>query len=493
MMNRLEEAIIYATEKHAGKVRKFGNMPFILHPFEVTQILATMTDDVEILAAGMLHDIVENTDGTIEDIEERFGKRVAYLVASESEEKYPNELMSASWKRRKETSINILMKTEDDGVRMLWLADKLANIRSLSRVYAERGEEMWKILNQQNPDLQLWYYKSVAEAVEMSLNRTGAFKEYIQHINFIWPGTFDSDKARYKKYREVDISGCKLLGRGAKGEVYRYDNELVIKVYNTNNTYHDVEQEIESSRRAFILRVPTAMSFGIVSVGNRYGAMYELVDSDTVSKCIARAPGQVDTYARIMADLAKRIHSIDAGNDDSFPYAKTWLIDFVNGVENEDKVLAEKCRKLISELPDSNKLIHGDFHTGNVFMQKGEPLLIDMDRMSRGDPIAEISGFYYFYVVLGEEDPSVVENFMGFSYDTAKRLFDSFIRHYMETDDESIINEVIEKSAFLSYIRYINRFWLSGNPTAEEREIIDRYMKKLEPLADKLTSLALYN
>ena len=68
MMNMLEEAIIYATVMHQGKVRKFGNTPFILHPLEVAQILSTMTNDQEIIAAGILHDIVEDTDGTLAEI-----------------------------------------------------------------------------------------------------------------------------------------------------------------------------------------------------------------------------------------------------------------------------------------------------------------------------------------------------------------------------------------------------------------------------------------
>ena len=75
-----------------------------------------------------------------------------------------------------------------------------------------------------------WYYATIAEQLELSLNKTGAFKELIKHINFIWPGTFDSEEARYRKYREVSIDGCRLIGRGAKGDVYRYDDELVIKV-----------------------------------------------------------------------------------------------------------------------------------------------------------------------------------------------------------------------------------------------------------------------
>ncbi len=97
MMNKLEEAIIYATVMHQGKVRKLGSTPYILHPMEVAQILSTMTDDQDVITAGILHDVVEDTDGTLAEIEKRFGERVAFLVSSESENKYDGESPSESW------------------------------------------------------------------------------------------------------------------------------------------------------------------------------------------------------------------------------------------------------------------------------------------------------------------------------------------------------------------------------------------------------------
>ena len=127
MMKMLEEAIIYATIMHQGKVRKFQSNPYILHPIEVAQILSTMTDDEEVISAGILHDIVEDTDGTLAEIEKRFGKRVAELVDSGSENKYPDEDRVTTWKRRKEESLLVLKNSEDIGVQMLWLADKLSN------------------------------------------------------------------------------------------------------------------------------------------------------------------------------------------------------------------------------------------------------------------------------------------------------------------------------------------------------------------------------
>lgn len=490
MMNMLEEAIIYATIMHQGKVRKFRGNPFILHPIEVAQILSTMTEDDEVITAGILHDIVEDTDGTLEEIEKRFGKRVAQLVDSESEKEYPGEEKSATWKRRKEESLMSLKNSRDIGVQMLWLADKLANIRSLSGEYSERGEEVWQFLHQSDPAMHCWYYKSVAEIVELQLNKTGAFKELIKHINFIWPGTFDSEKARYRKYREVSIDGCKLIGKGAKGDVYRYDDELIIKVFNRNNTYRDVEREIALSRKAFILGVPTAISFGIVSVGERYGAMYELVDSETISRCIARNPGQVGVYAKITAELARAIHATSVTDEDGFPKAVERLKPYIEGgIGRVDEELARRCQLLISEISTSQTLLHGDFHTGNVFLQKGEPLLIDMDRLSTGHPIAEISDLYYFYVILGEDDPAVVGDFMGFPYETAKEFFRSFLVYYLETEDEGRLREVTEKASLLGYSRMIRQIYKKRSLSDTDRNRIDRYTERIAALAEKMHTL----
>jgi uncharacterized protein (TIGR02172 family) len=490
MMNTMEEAIIYATVMHQGKVRKFEGRPYIFHPLEVAQILSTMTNNEEVITAGILHDIVESTDGTLEEIRKRFGERVAFLVESESEEEFPGKTKSSTWKMRKEESLAVLRNSKDTEVKMLWLADKLSNMRSLAGMYSEKGEEIWETLNQSDPAMQHWYYKTVAELIELSLNKTGAFKELIKHINYIWPGTFDSDKARFKKYKEMSVEGCALLGRGAKGEVYRYDDELVIKVFNHKNTYHDVEKEIALARKAFILGIPTAISFGIVSVGERYGAMFEIVDSETMSQCIARAQNQVKVYAQIMSELAHTIHGITVSEEDGFPSVTERLKEYIEGgIAHDDKALAKKCMKLITPISKYKTLVHGDFHSGNVFLQKGEPLLIDMDRLSTGHPIAEISDLYYFYVVLGLDDPSVVENFMGFSYATAGEFFNTFLKTYLETEDENRLNEVIEKASIICYARMIHKLYKKGKPSPEAKKIIDGYLQKITALTQKYDTL----
>lgn len=485
-MNLLEEAIIYSTVMYQGKTRKINNSPFILHPLEVAHIISGMTNDMEVIAAGVLHDVVEDTDGTLKEIEKRFGSRVALLVDSETENDYPGEDRSSTWKKRKELSLEKLRSSTDIGVKMLWLADKLSNMRSLAASYGEYGEKMWDFLNQKDPANQLWYYKTIAEYVEMELNKTGSYKEYIDRINYIWPGTFDSSKAKYRKYRTISVDGCERIGKGAKGDVYRYDDELIVKVYNEKNTYKEVESEINLTRTAFVMGLPTAISFGIVSVGRGYGAMFELIDAKTISELIAKNPGRVDYYAGIMASLAKQIHGTKPDNE-LFPDAKEQLMYWVTRAFSDDEAHAElehRLTALIEALPPSENLVHGDFHSGNVFLSNGEPLFIDVDRMSVGDPILDISGMYLFYVGYAESSPQVIEKFMGFSAETAAAFYHSFISQYLETEDEAEIEAVNRKAALLAYARLVGQLRNKKPVSEKDKAVIDKLIGKIEELSD---------
>jgi len=489
-MNILEEAIIYATIMHQGKTRKMGDIPYILHPLEVAQTISSMTDDLEIIAAGVLHDIVEDTDGSLEEIKLRFGERVAAIVDSETEPEGVLTNPVETWHYRKEESLKTLKNSTDIGVKMLWLGDKLSNIRSLAALYSEQGESLWQNLHQKDPNQQLWYYRTVAETLELDLNRTGAYKEFIKHLNFIWPGTYATEKTRYKKYREYKVDGCPVVGKGAKGTVYRYDDELCIKVFNSNNTYKDIEREQELAKKAFVAGIPTAISFGIVTVGDCYGSMFELLDSDSISGLIAKSPSRAPYYANLMADLAKNIHSTqgsEIGVPDFMPTVHKWID---KGLGYEDKAMADKLNAMVDALPVNGTMIHGDFHTGNIMLQGSEPILIDMDGLSVAHPIVELSGIYMFYVGFGELDRSVIENFMGFSVETARVFYDQFVRRYLDTEDPAAVQELVDRSALICYARLVYRLHKKGTELNEaDAKARDYYMEKIRNLMEHVQTL----
>ena len=176
-MELVSEAIAFAVKVHDGMRRKKSDIPYILHPMEAAVIVGTMTNDQNLIAAAALHDVVEDTDISIEEIENKFGKRVKELVESETEDKRADLPPAETWRIRKEESLEVLKNTNDIDILTVWLGDKLANMRAIYRDFKEEGVDMWQRFNQKNVSEQAWYYRSIVKLTER-LSDTSAWLEY---------------------------------------------------------------------------------------------------------------------------------------------------------------------------------------------------------------------------------------------------------------------------------------------------------------------------
>ena len=180
----LDRAIIYAVHAHAGTERRGKGFPYIVHPMEAVEIVATMTSDQELLAAAVLHDVVEDTDATVEDIRAEFGDRIAALVASESDTFEDGVSEEDSWHSRKKAAIERLARASHDA-KMVALGDKLSNMRAIARDYAVKGDSFWNIFHAKNPADHEWHYRGLADALR-ELEDTFAFKEFENLIDQVW-------------------------------------------------------------------------------------------------------------------------------------------------------------------------------------------------------------------------------------------------------------------------------------------------------------------
>ena len=171
------EAIVFAAKAHDGMRRKKSESPYILHPMEAAVIVGTMTDDQNVIAAAALHDVVEDAGVTIEEVEEKFGKRVRELVGAETEDKRADLPPEETWRIRKEESLAVLKNTNDLDVLRLWIGDKLANMRAIYRDFKVEGHAMWQRFNQNDPAEQAWYYRTIADYTKR-LSDTSAWLEY---------------------------------------------------------------------------------------------------------------------------------------------------------------------------------------------------------------------------------------------------------------------------------------------------------------------------
>lgn len=180
MANVLDQAIIFATKAHEGQFRKGTQIPYILHPMEAAAIVGTMTTDEEIIAGAILHDVVEDTDTTVEDVINLFGARIGSLVASESENKREALPAESTWKIRKQETLEHL-KTASIEVKMIALGDKLSNIRAIYRDYQKIGDELWQRFNQKDKDEHYWYYSGIATSIAELCD----YQVYVEYCDLI--------------------------------------------------------------------------------------------------------------------------------------------------------------------------------------------------------------------------------------------------------------------------------------------------------------------
>ena len=180
----LDRAIIYAVGAHAGTERRGKHFPYIVHPMEAMAVVATLTDDQELLAAAALHDVVEDTEISVEEIRAAFGDRIADLVAAESDDMEDGVSEEESWRSRKQAAIDRLAKASLD-VKMVAMGDKLSNMRAIARDYAIQGDDLWNLFHVKDRASHEWHYRGLADSLR-ALSGTPAFAEFEQLIDEVF-------------------------------------------------------------------------------------------------------------------------------------------------------------------------------------------------------------------------------------------------------------------------------------------------------------------
>ena len=179
-----DKAAKFAIDAHRGTERRGKGFPYIIHPMEAASIVASMTNDQEMLAAAVLHDVIEDTDTTAEDLRREFGDRVAQLVVEESDICVEGP-KSDSWHKRKQAAIDHLSKASFDA-KMVALGDKLSNMRAIARDYAMLGDVLWNRFNVKDRASHAWHYRGLSDALR-ELEATEAYREFESLINQVFP------------------------------------------------------------------------------------------------------------------------------------------------------------------------------------------------------------------------------------------------------------------------------------------------------------------
>ena len=291
-----------------------------------------------------------------------------------------------------------------------------------------------------------------------------------------------------KAYQRMSVEGCEFIAKGANGAVYRYDAETILKTYFAKDALPEIKQERENARKAFVLGINTAIPYGIVRVDDGYGTVTELLNAISVTKLIRNNPDDMSEAAKYYIDMLKSIHAItveDGEVPDMKETALAWAEFVAPHLPDEQ---GKKLRALIEAVPKQNALMHGDYHTNNIMVQNGEPLLIDMDTLCMGHPVFELGSMFNAFIGYSELDHQVTINFFGYTHETAEKFWDMSLRMYLGTEDGEVCRSVAEKAMVIGYTRMLRRAIRRPND-ADSPAKIARCKEMLAMLLNKIDTL----
>jgi len=302
-------------------------------------------------------------------------------------------------------------------------------------------------LKKQCPDLQII---NVSRDIDEILRITG----------------FDTLLTVERALREISVEGCPCIGHGQYGEAYRLDRDTIVKLFAPNAaTVDSVKIERQKAQDAFLLGVPTAISYDVVRCGQRLGLIFELVDAKSVREIVIADPSRLEEIIPKCAALARNIHRL-APAPEVFPkMAEVYhsRIDALNDLFTPSEL--DLLHKMTDSIPIRKTFLHGDFHQGNIMLQGDKLLLIDMADAATGNPFYDIMGTYMLSVRLVQKlPPAMSKEIGGWDAPTVYKAWEIFRRNYFQ--DKINFTELEDMLTAYSELRYLT-FWKIFSLTGE--------------------------
>ncbi len=285
-----------------------------------------------------------------------------------------------------------------------------------------------------------------------------------------------------KALKKIDVSNADVIGEGFFSTVYRFNKDTIVKVFNRTSDTEQIERELRLAKEAFVLGIPTAISFDIVKVGDKLGVCFEMLDCMSLKTALLTDKANYETYLKKYAELLKKINTTECFNP-AIPNIKEQYYKKLDKIESYlDEAHFAKAKALIDSIPERKTFVHGDCHFKNIMVQHDELLLIDMDTLSVGHPIFELAAIYAPYCAFNEDDPTNSEKFFGISREEASKLYNDVLNLYFGKDNPIIKDKI-------RIVSYIHMVWWNRINEPENNVRLEGCKKRLIELLDKYNDL----
>ncbi|MBR1629037.1 MAG: anti-sigma factor antagonist [Lachnospiraceae bacterium] len=248
-------------------------------------------------------------------------------------------------------------------------------------------------------------------------------------------GFYDLFEVR-RKVREISNKKGEVLAESINGKIYSLDDENVVKVFRSNVSLDDIEEERKLAHKALVCGVPTAIPYDVVRIRPAYGIVYEAINMKSIANAITENPHSLEHYAERFAAFLRELHSVEV-RDVGFPSIKDRYESWIAMASGRlDHKVSYKIQKLIMEIPDRSTYIHGEINLSNVMIHKGELLLLDTVGSSYGHPIFDLQSLYAALVKIEKERPMYCSSHFGISGDLCRKFWDVFLQIYMSNQSD---------------------------------------------------------
>lgn len=293
---------------------------------------------------------------------------------------------------------------------------------------------------------------------------------------------FTSMMSIKKALRKIDLTGAEIIGDGFFSTVYRLNKDTIVKVFNRTSDPEQIERELRLAKEAFVLGVPTAISFDVVKVGDKMGVCFEMLDCMSLKTAVLTQKGKYKDYLEKYAALLKKINTTECFNP-LIPDIKEKSLKKVEAIKPylEEKYYL-KVKALMESIPERKTFVHGDCHFKNIMVQGDDLLLIDMDTLSVGHPIFELAAIYAPYCAFNEDDPGNSERFFGISDEEGRKLYNETINLYFGKDDPVIKDKI-------KVVAYIHMVWWNRVNEPNNNVRLEGCRSRLYALLDKIDDL----
>lgn len=286
-----------------------------------------------------------------------------------------------------------------------------------------------------------------------------------------------------KAIKEIYIDGAEVIGTGYFSTVYRVDKDTIVKVFNITSDPDQIERELRLAKEAFVLGIPTAISFDIVKVKDKLGVRFEMLDCSSLKEAVINHPDRIHEYLVKYANLLKTINTTECFNPE-IPVIKEKYVEAVEIIKDYlDKDHYLKAKKLVAGIEERHTFVHGDCHFKNIMVQNDEFILIDMDTLSVGHPIFELAQIYAPYCAFSEDDPGNSERFFEVKDEDARRLFFALMNEYF---GRKVEDDIINKIRLVCYIHMV---WWTINVQPENSVRLNGCRDRLIKLLDEYNDL----